>query len=247
MNIKELEITGNKGFSLLAGINRPVSPGHVTKLATSINNMGVIRPVVATKISFLDNKPIWYIIDGQHLYHACMRIGINIPYVEIKVNNQKELIEKIALLNASSKSWTMQDYLLAWGSINPHYRTLSKYFNIYDLELNQLASLLYKGNMPVYEGSGHISKHIKNGEFVIKNEEECVQIFDYITNVLDIIPRMDRKSNKLFVAIYANFVKNNIKNYNHIQFMKFIEVNKNKFVTVTQDPDKIMKLLEGTI
>ena len=38
---------------LLAGINRPIIPAQVTKLAKSIDKMGFIRPIVVAKISFI--------------------------------------------------------------------------------------------------------------------------------------------------------------------------------------------------
>ena len=59
--------TGRKQLMLLAGINRPIIPNQVTKLAESLSKMGCIRPIVTAYISFLDTKG-WYIIDGQHRF-----------------------------------------------------------------------------------------------------------------------------------------------------------------------------------
>jgi hypothetical protein len=51
LEIKTLKMTGSKGFSLLAGVNRPIIPQHVTKLATSLDAIGIIRPVVVAKFA----------------------------------------------------------------------------------------------------------------------------------------------------------------------------------------------------
>ena len=142
LEIKTLKITGTKGFSLLAGVNRPVIPQHVTKLAASIEAMGVIRPVVVARFDFLDGVMNTYIIDGQHLYHALMRMGWDIPYTEVVIKDNLDLAEHLALLNSSSKSWTMKDYITVWANVNKDYVKLNKYFNTYDIELMQLAEIL---------------------------------------------------------------------------------------------------------
>ena len=91
-------------FNLLVGINRPIDPSHVTKLATSVESMGIIRPVVVVRTNIIDGIMKNYILDGQHLSFVCLRLNISMPYVFVEVKDQKDLIEKIALLNASSKS-----------------------------------------------------------------------------------------------------------------------------------------------
>ena len=48
-----------KSVKYLAGINRPIIPYHVTKLAQALTMMGVIRPIVIANISFIDGKPGW--------------------------------------------------------------------------------------------------------------------------------------------------------------------------------------------
>lgn len=118
MKILTLNKDSNSSFYFLAGINRPVIPQHVTKLSNSINEMGVLRPVVIAVISFVTGKPLKYIIDGQHLFNALLRNNMDIPYIIINITDQVDLIEKIALLNASSRSWTLLDYIHAWSSVN---------------------------------------------------------------------------------------------------------------------------------
>jgi hypothetical protein len=90
--------TANTKLSLLAGINRPIKAQQVTKLSESINAMGIIRPVVVSEFSFITGKKEKYIIDGQHLSMALLRNNMNIPYLEIKINNkqQRSIIENIA-------------------------------------------------------------------------------------------------------------------------------------------------------
>lgn len=246
MQIKVLKADSKtKGFSLLAGINRPVNPGHVTKIAKSVDKIGIIRPVVIARISFITGKLIPYVVDGQHLTHALIRNEMDIPYVEIEVIDEKDLVEKIALLNASSKSWTMVDYVTAWGAVHPDYVKLMKYYNTYDLDLSQVANILYKGVATVGGADG--SRAIKDGTFRVKDEADKINLLNNITDVLKKVPRMDRQSNRSFIYSYVNFYNGHQSKYNHVSFLNWLEKNKTKLLLVTQDTEQIMKLLEKSI
>jgi hypothetical protein len=247
LEIKFLKATGQKGFSVLAGINRPVYPSHVTKMAESIEKMGIIRPIVVSTISFLTGSPIQYIIDGQHLYNACIRLGDDIPYTEIEVKNEQDLAEKLALLNNSSKSWSMKDYLTVWSNIRADYKKLNHYMNVYDIELSQVAEIFSNGYCSnSIGGNGQVSKMIKRGDFKIKDEQKGLFILECITDALKIVPRMDRSSNKLFIASYVNFI-NAYPNYIHKNYMQKLQANKDKFKLVTLDPEEYQKLLKSIL
>lgn len=242
LNIKIMPKNG-KGFDFLISLNRSIKPSQVTKLAESINKMGVIRPIVVTEFTYLGKKGL-YIVDGQHLYHALLRNNMDFPYVEIKVEDEEDLVRKIALLNSSSKSWTLINYIHAWSFINPSYLTLMKHFNTYDLEILQIASILHSNKVLVMDGS--TSKVIKNGQFNVINEEKCIKLFDHITDTLKIIPRMDRMSNKTFVSAYVDYY-NSTKDYDHDQFLKFLKNNLKQLKFVTIDKNTLADFLKRSI
>ena len=62
LKVDYLPATSSKGFSMLAEINRAVSPSHVTKIADSINRMGVIRCVVVAELPFINGTNDKFII-----------------------------------------------------------------------------------------------------------------------------------------------------------------------------------------
>ena len=233
-----------KGFDFLIALNRNIKPSQVTDLAESINKMGVIRPIVVAEFTYLGKKGL-YIIDGQHLYHALLRNNMDFPYVEIKIHDDEDLVNKIAMLNSSSKSWTLLDYIQAWTYTNPHYKTLMKHFNTYDLEILQIASILHSNKVAVTT-DGNISKVIKSGQFNVINEEKCIELFDYITDTLKIIPRMDRMSNKTFVSAYVDYY-NSTKDYDHDQFLQFLKDNHKQLQFVTIDKNTLADFLKRSI
>lgn len=231
-DVKWLSKAAKKGFRTLDNVNRAIIPSHVTKMAESIMKLGILRPVV---VAYLDFKGVkdYYIIDGQHLYHALIRLGYDIPYVTIDVKNDEELIESLALLNNSSKSWTMTDYVQAWSFTTSDYKTLVKYFNTYDLELCTLASILHGR-------TENISKTVKTGKFKVNSEEKAVNLMDYTTDVLKVLPRQDRATNRRLVNSYIMFVYDNYSNYDHKKFIAYLKRNIARLEFLNSSDDDLM-------
>jgi len=235
--IKSLKI--GETLSYLAGINRPIDPAQVTKLANSIDLIGLVRCIVVAKIKFIDGKLRSYIVDGQHLFNAMLRNNIPIEYVEIEVDNLSDLVEKIALLNASSKSWKLCDYILAWSSVNSDYKKLNKYFNIYDFELSVIASILSNNTLKITAGGSTIAQKIKKGEFKVVDEDFNISVLNDLTDILKIIPRMNRFENRYVCSEYVNFRRTSGSSYNHKSFLKNLDKNKQKFILATQEQEKL--------
>jgi len=223
-------------FQFLTGINRGINPGQVTRLVKSFLKMGNLRPIIVAKLSFISGKVEHFIIDGQHAYNALLRLGWEIPYVVIEIKDKQELVETIALLNASSKTWTIKDYVTAWSSLVPDYVKLNRYFEIYDIELNFIASIL--SNTTVGTGS-IITKRLKAGEFVIQDEDKNVDILTGLTDILKIIPRLNRFENRFVCSEYLNFRRTAGSSYNHKFFLKNLDKNKQKFILATHEQEQL--------
>lgn len=239
MKIQVLKKDSHKSFSYLAGINRPINPAQVTKLAESVNKMGILRPIIIARLSFITGKLIDYIIDGQHLFNALLRNNLDIPYVTIEIRDKTELVESIALLNASSKNWAILDYVTSWSCVSEDYKKLLHYYNVYDFELVDISAILAGRSV----AGGIETKFIKRGKFKIANEKENVRLLDYLTDVLKVIPRMNRYENKYVCSEYITFVKNTNK-YNHSDFMKSLTKNKEKFILATQEHHKLSEMFQ---
>lgn len=237
-NMKWALPTTNIKFNFLAGINRSVIPSHVTKIAKSISTMGAIRPVVCAQLSFVTGVSELYVIDGQHLLQALLRLGLPIPYIIIPIKDRKDLVEKIALLNASSKPWKLLDYVTAWSSLNADYVKLNSYYEIYDFEINILAAVLGEYEM---SNAGVSTGFIKRGEFLIKNEEENVKILNYLTDALSVVDRMSRYENRYFCNEYVKFIRSK-RNYNHKVFLKNLTANKKLFSIAISKQEQLKDL-----
>ena len=237
MKVKILAKTSPKKIHLLAGINRPIAASHVTKLAESVKTIGIIRPMVLSDISFITGKKETYIIDGQHLHAACSRLGVDIPYIEISIKDEQELVERIALLNASSKSWVMADYVNAWGSIKKDYKTLQKLQSVYDFELQHIVRVGVNA-----KDGGTARKIIKNGSLAFqRSKAEMEKTLNQMTDVLKHVTRMSRYENRTLFDAYLPINAN--PKYNHEKFLRFLKTHKEKLMFVTQDSAGLVKFL----
>ncbi len=180
---KELKVKHTTDYSKFAilPMNRGVDSRHVQKMITSIRKMGVIRCVIATTTNIIEGITKTYIIDGQHLATALEREGMPIPYIEINVDSEQELIEKMAYLNNSSKSWDLMNYINAWKMTQSDYMKLFKWKNMYDIEVSMLACIAT--NMPSIR---YGTQPIKNGTFKITNskaEDMCKAFNDIFLKI----------------------------------------------------------------
>lgn len=241
--IRYLKVKGNKGFSILAGINRPIKPAQVEKIAISIKRMGVVRPVIVAKIKFITGKEETFILDGQHLYHACLKLGIDIPYTFIEVTDKKDLVETIALLNSSSKSWTMNDYVVAWSNIYGDYIKLNEWVATYNIEVSVVASIM-SGSVGIT--GGVINRKIKEGTFRVKDEGHNLMLLKQVYDVLAILDKASRFNTKHLCIEYITFVKNcpatGPNRYQHDKFLLSVKKQANAISLALQAESKLVDL-----
>ena len=214
MNIKNT--TNYKMFSILP-MNREIRSEHVEKLVKSIRTMGIIRPVIICKTNVIEGEMKNYIIDGQHLATACEREKLPIPYVTIKCENEIDIVEQMGMLNNSSKSWALIDYVNAYKFCFMDYMKLLKFKNLYNLELNMVAALCTNHYSLVKN-----SQTIKTGTFTITNSKaaqmckEFSEIFLMINNVdrgikFAFLNAFMQSYNKITQKSIINNLKKNLK------------------------------------
>lgn len=207
----------------LEGLQRPIITTHGNTLAKSMKSMGNIRPVIVVKLKEKNNKYAYYVLDGQHNYTALLSLKVTeIPIVEIVIKDIPNLVQTIALLNSSSKSWSLKDYVHAWSNIHPDYNLLKGLYDKYDIELSIVAAVCTGANLG---NATPATRLIKSGEFRILNLVESEQKLSDINEILNELPRMDRAANRYFILSLIS-VFNEIK-YGRVEHKKLLNYVKN--------------------
>lgn len=189
-------------FHFLGGVNRNVIPSHVTTIRKSVNFLGCIRAIVVANIDFIGGVKKKYIIDGQHLFKALKGLELPIPYIEVQIKDKQELIEMMAFLNNSAKSWKPEDYITAWALINEEYIALKEIRAETGLTYNSITMLAINNS-----DRRRMRKVINTGQFSIQNENFAYLISE-AGKLLDIIDQ------KLRVRIPDRFVSAFLNYYN---------------------------------
>ena len=180
---KELKVSTTTDYSKFAVLpmNRGIDSKHVQKMIASIRKMGVLRCVITTTTDIIEGEKKRYIIDGQHLATALEREDKPIPFIDITVESEEDLIMKMAYLNNSSKSWDLMNYINSWKMIRPDYMKLFKWKNMYDIEITMLAAIGVNN-----AGIKTSTQSIKTGNFKITNpnaEDMCKAFNDIFLKI----------------------------------------------------------------
>jgi hypothetical protein len=232
--IKVLRRDSGKKFNFLTGINRPAD--HVGSQISAVRQLGILRPVVVAKYEFHGKKD-YYIIDGQNLYSALVKLGLDVPYLEISVGSDEELVQAMALVNTSAKDWTMSDYIRAWGHTRRDYIVLAQYIKSHTMTKQAIASVLFG-----YAGvSTNITRIIKNGLFRVKDEAKAARILNHAEDVLKKAPKMDRNVNRTFTAAYLAYLTKCYSQYNHTKFLEYLKKHSSLLVAAN---DKRVELID---
>jgi len=199
-------------FAILP-MNRAIDSKHVQKMIASLRLQGCVRVVQCCRTNIIEGEEKLYIIDGQHLATALEREGQPIPYIETEVTSEEDLIEKMAYLNNSSKSWDLMNFINAWKMIRPDYMKLFKWKNMYDIEITMLAAIGINN-----AGIKYTTSTIKTGNFQITNpkaEDMCKEFNDIFLK----IGMSDRSVKFQFLAAFLQAYGT----YNHTKVMSNIE------------------------
>jgi len=200
-------------------MNRTIDSKQVESLVQSIREMGVTRQVICVKTKFVDGVLKTFIIDGQHLVHACQREGLPVEYRYIEVQSEDDIVRKMAYYNNSSKSWKLLDYVNAWKFIHPDYLTLKKYRELYNLEPLMIASICK--NSDSLSDRSAVSNMIKNGEFRVTNPKSAEMCKDF-SDLFIKIGMADRWVKLQFLKV---FIQAYNSKYDHATTLKNIDKN----------------------
>ena len=201
-------------------MNRTIDSKQVESLVQSIRAMGLTRQVICIKTKCIDGELKTYIIDGQHLVHACQRENIPVEFRYIEITDQDDVVNKMAFYNNSSKSWKLMDYVKAWSYVHPDYLKLGKFKHLYNLEPLMIAGIC--NNADSYNGISAASDLIKTGRFRVTNPDAEVMCKDF-SDLFIKIGKADRWVKHNFLRVFIQAYHS--KHYDHKQTLENIDKN----------------------
>lgn len=182
--------------------NREVKDPHVVNIAKSMTDVNLIG---ANPIIVSDD----YIIDGQHRYEACKKLGIPVPYIEIKGMTEADRYKAMQKLNSNAKNWGLADYLKFYVKQNKEsYLILENFCKKYSITVSLAIYMLNDFEDNYYKNAANASG-FKYGLLEIIDQKKAERVaYGYIV-IRDSVIAEHKKYKKQVKSI--SFIKAVVK------------------------------------
>lgn len=173
--------------------NRNIIPAHVERLAKIIEKKGYCpgRPILV--------DPDGFIIDGQHRFLACKKLGIEAPIETL--NN----FDMVAILNSTQLNWSLNDYVKFYAVKGiPDYIILEDICKSKNITPAVAVSIICGKSYGKINQNKNSENPVKTGKLTIpdKSAKGLAKIDRKIQNILDLITLLGLpKTDRLILAI----------------------------------------------
>ena len=154
-------------FRFLKG-NRDLDEVKIKRIMRSIEN----------GLEFFRYCPIMvnnegYVIDGQHRFHVCKKLGLNVYYVVVP----DFTLRQVAEMNNNASKWKDRDYLNCYVDVGiDSYKILHDFVKKYELGIGIAISLLHNGNA---QSSGGVRDDFREGLFKVNYLDEAINFMNW--------------------------------------------------------------------
>lgn len=168
--------------------NRPINEGLVKRIMKSIETIGYVegKEILVTRDMA--------ILDGQHRFTACVRLGIEVQYTI----TDKDPHDTVVNLNAHQEHWLTKNYIHAWSESGIEcYKDLQEFQQKYGFSTATAIEIFF-----THGKNKSMTKDIKEG-YVFKVNPKAQEIAQFITSC-NMVPYNQSKN---FVRAAAKLVK----------------------------------------
>lgn len=154
-------------FRFLKG-NRDLDEAKIKRIMRSVEN----------GLEFFQYCPIMvnndgYVIDGQHRFYVCKKLGKHIFYVVVPDFSLRQVAE----MNNNASKWKDKDYLNCYVDVGiKDYKTLLDFITEYELNIGIAISLLAQGKV---HGSGGERDNFREGLFKVRFLDEALNFMHW--------------------------------------------------------------------
>lgn len=125
-------------FGYIKG-NREISSSNLKKVTESLKKRRIKETSIL--VGYVpDDKDgkIFHILDGQHRFESCKKLGLPISFVVYEDYNPSDMDKSlgvIELLNTASKTWDVSNFMISKATIgNVNYQRYAELYNKYSIE-----------------------------------------------------------------------------------------------------------------
>lgn len=125
-------------FGYIRG-NREISSSNLKKITESLKKRRIKETsILVGHVPDDKNGKIFHILDGQHRFESCKKLGLPISFVIYQDYNPSDMDKSlgvIELLNTASKTWDVSNFMISKATIgNVNYQRYVELYNKYPIE-----------------------------------------------------------------------------------------------------------------
>ena len=203
--------------------NRNLNEHHVKEIMKEIENKD-LRDESPVKV----NRD-WEIMEGQHTFAGCERLGLPVKYIFTKMT-----VDDIGRYNGSQKPWTSTNILQHYcvrGFEN--YLILQEFYKKYKYPISTLLVLLSG------ENTKRLFRDFKFGRFIVRQSVGQVQnILDKIAEFKEFNDKVFR--HKTFVLTYIDCLTH--PDFDHERLVHKVSIIPDKFVKCNTQVDYLLMI-----
>lgn len=216
MKKNEILMTSNYGMFKLADKNRDINQSRVERQIKAIKklNLTAVKPVIV-------NEKM-EIVDGQHTFEACKKLGYPIYYVRASMNGKTN--EAIISLNANQTPWSLSDYVKSYAKRGyADYALVIECMEKYGVTISTAISFVANSD----KGDSHA---IRNGNF----KRGSIPYSKFGDILMDFKQIASCWNHILFIRALVYVIKK--KQYDHAsEFPKFVKNRKDLMGCATKE------------
>lgn len=212
--------------------NRDIDYKKVARIKFSMQMYGITSGITLIRTDVFDSTMRYYAADGQHRYEAARALNMldRLPVFMVKKEFRSipEIIQFVATLNTTQKSWTMTNFVEAYCSVGAEgYIFLRDTCNTYGISYP--IGMLLCG----WSGSGSGYNSFKDGQFKVKDMQKTLKVFQYIQDCFGVLEICDSRPMSYFAEQFYRWYDDST--YNHRKFLAFLKRNRLAFRLLKRD------------
>lgn len=156
-----------------------------------------------------------FIIDGQHRFYVCKKLGLNVYYVVVP----NFTLRQVAEMNSNSSKWKDRDYLNCYVDVNLEpYKRLDEFLKEYaGVSIGVAVTLLHTGHVQAGSGS---RDDFRDGLFKANYIHEAHQL---MKKVLDFQNYCESYTSRSFIKAVEELIQS--PEYDHQAFLEKLQIH----------------------
>lgn len=235
--MKTFSTTNYEDFGFITG-NRTINERHLNvSIMSSAKRDGIMNHILVNPTK-VDGK--WVIVDGQHRFTACERLGIELP---VSIASRDFTLNEIITMNVARKNWTPLDRVKSFAQLGKtdYIQLLDMYNEMNDVTPTSLpvVTTMCSGVLTASQSGG--KRDTRGGQWKFESDPKFVRkVFKNLVRIKAINKDVSRPQ---FASALMSLMKNEPE-FNFTRFLKACATYPSKLQPKNKNKIDMIRMIE---